>query len=40
MTNNLENLKNYFCTEHEKKIFCTKLCVKGKCFDILYVMLL
>lgn len=36
MTNNLENLKNYFCTEHEKKIFCTKLCVKGKCFDILY----
>lgn len=36
MTNNLENLKNYFCTEHEKKFFCTKLCVKGKCFDILY----
>ena len=36
VTNNLEKLKNYFCTEHEKKIFCTKLCVEGKCFDILY----
>lgn len=36
MTDNLENLKNYFSTEHEKKIFCTKLCVEGKCFYILY----
>lgn len=36
MTDNLEKLEKYFSTEHEKKIFCTKLCVEGKCFDILY----
>lgn len=36
MTDNLERLEKYFSTEHEKKIFCTKLCVEGKCFDILY----
>ena len=36
MKDNLEKLEKYFSTKHEKKIFCTKLCVEGKCFDILY----
>ena len=36
MDNSLEKLEKYYSIEHEKKIFCTKLCVEGKCFDILY----
>lgn len=36
MDNNIEELKKYYSAEHEKKIFCTKLCVDGKCFEILY----
>lgn len=34
--NPLETLENYYYNEHKDKIFCTKLCVDGKCFDILY----
>ena len=36
MRNNLEILKEYYSDEHTNKIFCTKLCVQGKSFDILY----
>lgn len=36
MAENIEKLEKYYCVEHERKIFCTKLCVEGKCFDILY----
>lgn len=34
--NPLETLENYYYNEHKDKIFCMKLCVDGKCFNILY----
>lgn len=36
MGNRLEDLQNYYATNHKNNIFCTRLCVDGKCFDILY----
>lgn len=32
----LQKIEDYYATEHSGKIFCTKLCVDGKKFDILY----
>lgn len=34
--NSLETLENYYYSEHKDKIFCTKLYVDSKHFDILY----
>ena len=32
----LKDLETYYYNEHKDKIFCTELCVDGKCFYILY----
>lgn len=32
----INNLSQYYFDEHKDKIFRTRLCVEGKCFDILY----
>ena len=36
MESNLEQLKTFYCNQHKGKIFCSRLCVQGKSFDILY----
>lgn len=36
MNLDLRQLEEYYLSEHSKKIFCTKLCVEGRCFNILY----
>ena len=36
MGNNLEQLEMFYSSQHKERIFCSRLCVQGKSFDILY----
>ena len=36
MESNLEQLETFYSSQHKERIFCSRLCVKGKSFDILY----
>lgn len=36
MSCNIKDLESYYDSEHKNKIFCTRLCVEGKNFHILY----
>ena len=32
----VHQIEKHYIDEHQGQIFCTKLCVNGKCFNILY----
>ncbi len=36
MGSNLEQLEMFYSSQHKERIFCSRLCVQGKSFDILY----